>query len=157
MTPVSAAIFTSVPVLVIVLSIQTDDFLGMPRILDRQFTLLFSIPFILFGSLLVLWSVTLFIKAKGTPVPFNPPRDLVRTGPYAKSTNPMITGVFIILFGVGIYLCSYSLILLYLPVFIFLNYMELKNVEEFELEQRLGERYIEYKNKTPMFFPWRVK
>jgi protein-S-isoprenylcysteine O-methyltransferase Ste14 len=107
--------------------------------------------------LVVLWSVTCFIKAKGTPVPFNPPKDLVTTGPYARVRNPMIMGVFIILFGIGIYLCSYSLILLYLPAFIFLNYMELKKVEEPELEKRLGERYLEYKNKTSMFLPWRVK
>lgn len=35
--------------------------------------------------------------------------------------------------------------------------MELKKVEEEELEKRLGEKYLKYKNKTPMFLPWRVK
>lgn len=157
MTPVGATIFIAFLSLIIFLSIKTDDFLGLPNIIDRRLAEILSIPFIVFGSFLVIWSVSCFIKAKGTPVPFNPPKDLVTTGPYARSRNPMITGVFVVLLGIGIYLCSYSLILFYLPAFIFFNYMELKKVEEPELEKRLGEKYFEYKNKTSMFLPWRLK
>ena len=31
--------------------------------------------------------------------------------------------------------------------------MELKAIEEPELEMRLGKDYLDYKKKTPMFFP----
>jgi len=34
-----------------------------------------------------------------------------------------------------------------------MNVMELKAIEEPELAMRLGNTYLEYKKKTPMFFP----
>ena len=44
-------------------------------------------------------------------------------------------------------------VLLSLPLFIFLNAWELKAVEEPELVKRLGQAYVEYRRRTPMFFP----
>jgi len=32
--------------------------------------------------------------------------------------------------------------------------LELKAIEEPELEKRLGKKYLEYKKKMPMFIPW---
>ena len=37
--------------------------------------------------------------------------------------------------------------------FEFINFWELKSIEEPELEKRLGEEFIEYRKRTPMFFP----
>jgi protein-S-isoprenylcysteine O-methyltransferase Ste14 len=34
-----------------------------------------------------------------------------------------------------------------------MNVWELKKVEEPELIRRLGKAYVEYKKRTPMFFP----
>ncbi|MFH1860086.1 MAG: isoprenylcysteine carboxylmethyltransferase family protein [bacterium] len=102
----------------------------------------------------VLWSIFHFIKVKGTPVPFNPPPKLVTTGPYTYVRNPMITGVFILLFGLGILFNSVSLVFIFIPIFILLNVLELKAIEEPELENRLGREYTEYKKRVPMFIPW---
>jgi protein-S-isoprenylcysteine O-methyltransferase Ste14 len=52
---------------------------------------------------LIGWSVLNFLRAKGTPVPFNPPPQLVTTGPYAYTRNPMLTGVFSLLFGFSVF------------------------------------------------------
>ena len=87
-------------------------------------------------------------------MPFNPPPKLVSTGPYAYVRNPMLTGVFILLFGLGVLFRSISLIFIFTPLFILLNILELKTVEEPELEKRLGKEYLEYKKITPMFIPW---
>jgi protein-S-isoprenylcysteine O-methyltransferase Ste14 len=38
-------------------------------------------------------------------------------------------------------------------VLILINVWELKAIEEPELTKRLGQDYIEYRKKTPMFFP----
>jgi protein-S-isoprenylcysteine O-methyltransferase Ste14 len=102
---------------------------------------------------LIVWSVQNFFKAKGTPVPFNPPPQLVTTGPYAYTRNPMLTGVFSLLFGFGVLFGSVFLLIVFTPLFIFINFWELKSIEEPELEKRLGEEYIEYRKRTPMFFP----
>ena len=101
----------------------------------------------------MLWSILHFIKVKGTPVPFNPPPKLVTTGPYAYIRNPMLSGVFILLFGFGVLFNSISLVFIFTPLFILFNYVELKAIEEPELEKRLGENYLKYKKRIPMFIP----
>ena len=65
----------------------------------------------------------------------------------------MLTGVFALLFGFGILFGSVSLLLVFTPLFILLNFWELKAIEEPELVKRLGQEYIEYRKMTPMFFP----
>ena len=65
----------------------------------------------------------------------------------------MLTGVFALLFGFGMFFGSVSLLFVFTPLFIFLNFWELKAIEEPELVKRLGQEYIEYRKLTPMFFP----
>jgi len=65
----------------------------------------------------------------------------------------MLTGVFALLLGFGIFFGSVALIFVLTPLFILLNFMELKTIEEPELAKRLGPAYIDYRNRTPMFFP----
>jgi protein-S-isoprenylcysteine O-methyltransferase Ste14 len=99
------------------------------------------------------WSLLPFFNSEGTPVPFNPPPKLVDTGPYTRVRNPMVSGVLITLFGVGVLLKSISLTFIFSPVLFVFVYIELKVIEEPELELRLGESYREYKKRVPMFFP----
>ena len=82
-----------------------------------------------------------------------PPRELVVIGPYAWIRNPMLTDVFACLFGLGFCRNSFSLVLLWTPIFALLNAIELKIAEEPELERRFGLSYTEYKEKVPMFIP----
>jgi protein-S-isoprenylcysteine O-methyltransferase Ste14 len=65
----------------------------------------------------------------------------------------MLTGVFLFLFGLGFGFNSVSLILVFTPLYVFLNVWELKHIEEPEIVNRLGDEYIEYRMKTPMFIP----
>ncbi|MEJ2716863.1 MAG: hypothetical protein P8182_06945 [Deltaproteobacteria bacterium] len=65
----------------------------------------------------------------------------------------MLTGVFMILLGLGILWQSMFLTLVCTPLFILLNVLELKAIEEPELEKRLGEEYLQYKKSIPMFIP----
>nr|MBP7323025.1 hypothetical protein [Deltaproteobacteria bacterium] len=69
----------------------------------------------------------------------------------------MLSGLFMQLFGLGIALGSLSLVFIFTPLFVIMNVWELKNVEEPELVKRLGRDYIEYKERVPMFFPFRVR
>ncbi len=65
----------------------------------------------------------------------------------------MLTGVFALLFGFGILLRSAYLLVIFTLLFIFINVWELKAIEEPELLKRLGQDYIEYRKRTPIFFP----
>jgi len=105
------------------------------------------------GVVVTAWSALHFLRVKGTPVPFNPPSKVVKTGPYRYARNPMLTGVFLFLFGVGFGVNSASLVSFFTPLYVLINIWELKQIEEPELVQRLGEEYIEYRRRTPMFIP----
>jgi protein-S-isoprenylcysteine O-methyltransferase Ste14 len=153
LTPVGAIIFGLFLFFFVFIAIQCDNFFQLPRMFTFPLNLYLSIPLILLGLLLTGWSVIYFLKVKGTPVPVNPPLKLVNTGPYTYTRNPMLTGIFLILFGIGFLIGSISLIFIYTPLFILLNTWELKMIEEPELSKRLGEQYDDYRNRTPMFIP----
>lgn len=87
-------------------------------------------------------------------MPLSPPQKLVDTGPYAYSRNPMLSGLFLILFGIGFLVQSLSLVIIYTPLFMVIVFLEFKMIEEPELEKRIGVSYVEYRKKVPMFFPY---
>ncbi len=153
LTPVGAGLFFLLIAFFIVVSLQLDNFLGFPKLLPASLNVIVSVPILAIGLFLMLWSVLHFIKVKGTPVPFNPPPKLVTTGPYAYARNPMLTGVFTLLFGLGVLFRSISLVFIFTPLFVLLNVLELRAVEEPELGKRLGKEYVEYKKRVPMFIP----
>lgn len=154
LTPVGLVFFFTLVVLFIAASFWMDKSLGFPELLPASWSTTVSVPIIIIGVFLILWSGLHFVKVKGTPVPFNPPPKLVTTGPYAYVRNPMVTGVFVLLLGLGILFNSVSLAFVFTPLFILLNVLELKAVEERELEKRFGKEYTEYKKRVPMFIPW---
>jgi protein-S-isoprenylcysteine O-methyltransferase Ste14 len=153
LTPAGIVFFFGLIALFIFVALQVDKFLGFPKLLPTSLNIIVSVPILAIGLLLMIWSGLHFIRVKGTPVPFNPPPRLVATGPYAHARNPMLTGVFVLLFGLGVLLMSISLVFIFTPLFILLNVWEVKAVEELELEKRLGKDYVEYKKRVPMFIP----
>lgn len=153
LTPVGATLFFTITAIFIVTSFWLDRFLELPKLLPTLWSIFVSVPILAIGLFLTLWSILHFVKVKGTPVPFNPPPKLVTTGPYGHIRNPMLTGIFILLFGLGILFNSFALVFIFTPIFILLNVLELKAIEEPELEKRLGKEYAEYKKKVPMFTP----
>jgi protein-S-isoprenylcysteine O-methyltransferase Ste14 len=152
-TPLGALIFALTIFSFVIIALQVDRLLGITDIFPRPIYLILASLFFLVAFILIGWSVLVFLKAKGTPVPLNPPPQLVTTGPYAYVRNPMLTGVFALLFGIGVLLGSFSLLFIFTPLFILINVWELKAIEEPELLKRLGQDYAEYRKSTPMFFP----
>ena len=56
------------------------------------------------GSIIALWCVLIFAESgRGTPIPFDPPRRLVVSGPYRVVRNPMALGVGAALAGVALF------------------------------------------------------
>ncbi|MBU1614800.1 hypothetical protein KJ693_05735 [bacterium] len=113
LTPMGATFFFALVLLFVIASLWIDEFLGLPELLPISVNIIVSVPILATGLFLMLWSVLHFIKVKGTPVPFNPPPKLVTAGPYAYVRNPMLSGVFILLFGLGI-LFNWSFSMLYI-------------------------------------------
>lgn len=153
LTPVGITIFGVFTALFVIASVWVDGLLNMPGLLPGGARLPVSIPLFSAGVALTAWSGFHFLKVKGTPVPFNPPPEVVTTGPYRCARNPMLTGVFLFLFGLGIYFDSISLVFFFTPLFIAVNVWGLKEIEESELAKRFGDTYIDYRRRTPMFIP----
>lgn len=157
LAPLGAAVFLVFVTLFVVTPLLLEAWARLPKLFPRPYSIVLSIPLMVLGSLLVLWCNILFVKAKGTPIPLSPPQQLVQSGPYRYSRNPMLTGVFLLLFGLGIFMNSILLTFVFTPLCIVLNTLELKYIEEPELERRLGGPYVQYKKRVPMFLPtmWR--
>ncbi|UCF32055.1 MAG: isoprenylcysteine carboxylmethyltransferase family protein [bacterium] len=153
LTSIGPLFFFGLVALLVFASLRLDRLVGFPRFVRRPYDVAICSLLTGAGLLLMLWSVASFLRTRGTPVPFNPPPRLVDTGPYALCRNPMLTGLFLVLFGLGFYLGSTSLVFIFTPIFIVLNVWELKTVEEPELERRLGTEYVEYRKRVPMFYP----
>lgn len=153
LTPVGMLVFALFVSMFVFVAVQVDILMKFPKFLSFPLNLILSIPMLSFGLFMIGWSMYNFFKVKGTPVPFNPPPVLVDTGPYAVTRNPMLTGVFFFLFGLGFLFSSLSLVLFFAPLFVLAMALELKAIEEPELTKRLGEQYLDYKSRTPMFFP----
>ena len=153
LTPIGLTIFGVFTALFVIAAIFVDKLLSLPRILPEGASLPVSILLILVGLAVTAWSALHFLKVQGTPVPFNPPPKVVNTGPYRYARNPMLTGVFLLLFGLGFSINSFSLVLFFTPLYVLINVWELKNIEEPELIKRLGDEYTEYRRNTPMFIP----
>lgn len=151
--PIFAAFFLTLVLLTIFLALKADEAFHLPRLLASPWNVLLSLPLLSVGAFLWIWSVVHFAKAKGTPVPVSPPPKLVDTGPYAYTRNPMLSGVFLVLFGIGFMVGSLALLFVFAPIFVVCSVLEFKFIEEPELEKRLGDAYREYKRKTPMLIP----
>ena len=107
----------------------------------------------LIGFGLVLWTIVIFKTiGKGTPYPYLPPSELVVSGPYRYSRNPMVAGGFLVLVGeAGIY---HSLSLAVIAVlFAVMLYGYIVFFEEPVLKVRFGVRYETYFKTVPRFLP----
>lgn len=105
------------------------------------------------GSLLVVWCISTFAaRGRGTPAPFDPPRDFVAAGPYRYVRNPMYIGGFGVLFGAGLAVRSPSIAGLAV-VFLLLVHLLVLLYEEPALAGRFGEPYLRYKSSVRRWLP----
>jgi protein-S-isoprenylcysteine O-methyltransferase Ste14 len=122
----------------------------LPLMLSRNRTAATSLVFVLalllfaIGGSIYAWCVFDFASfGRGTPLPLDPPKTLVRRGLYRYSRNPMYVGVLTVilgwavlyqspgvaLYGVVVALCFYTLVVFF---------------EEPILRKRFGSEYEQY-------------
>jgi protein-S-isoprenylcysteine O-methyltransferase Ste14 len=112
-----------------------------------------AIPLWLIGSLMILrcfWDFT-FI-GRGTPVPMDPPRELVVTGFYRYVRNPIYLGVVLIFLGHFLRFGYWSLLMYALFSFIGVHAF-IVFYEEPTLRRKFGHAYEEYLKKVPRWIP----
>lgn len=95
------------------------------------------------GLWLIVVALNLFRRHSATTVPFETPRQLVLTGPYRRTRNPMYLGLTAIYLGVAGTQLRLWPILLLPGVLLYLAHVVIP-LEEEHLQQALGEGYRTY-------------
>ncbi len=112
-----------------------------------------GIPIAVIGALLAAWCGATFVtKGRGTPAPFDPPREFVASGPYRFVRNPMYIGGASVILGAGLALASPSIVLL-AGLFLVLAHLLVVLYEERTLARRFGPSYAEYKAAVRRWLP----
>lgn len=105
------------------------------------------------GALLTLWCIATFaLRGRGTPAPFDPPREFVAAGPYRYVRNPMYIGGFGVILGAGLILRSPSIAGLAF-LFVLLAHLLVLLYEEPNLARRFGASYLRYRSEVNRWLP----
>ena len=105
------------------------------------------------GAALAVWCILTFaIIGRGTPAPFDPPRNLVVRGPYRYVRNPMYLGAGVALAGAAIFYQTPAL-LVYAAGFLLLMHLFVVLYEEPTLRQTFGKDYEAYCRQVGRWWP----
>jgi protein-S-isoprenylcysteine O-methyltransferase Ste14 len=125
-------------------SLGAVDFLGMA---------LLGLPLLVLGAAFYLRCAYDFAwSGRGTPFPIDPPSQLVMSGPYRYSRNPMYVGVLTILAGEVLLYSDLRLLFFLLAMTVLFNIFIL-GYEERTLGRQFGEAYARYCEAVPRWIP----
>ena len=114
---------------------------------------LFGLVLIFFGAMIYAWSAWTFtFVGKGTPAPFDPPRELVVKGPFRYVRNPIYVFIIIVLVGEAILLQNSALVI-YTALAILFLHLWVVFYEEPTLRKRFGKSYEVYCASVSRWFP----
>lgn len=130
----------------IALAIALHLILPIKRITYSPYTYL-GLVFVVPGVALNIWSVRL-LRNKNTTIDFHGiPNELVTSGPFRISRNPIYLSGVILSLGTAILLGSLITFAFPIALFLILNGLYIPS-EEVALETTFGKEYLEYKQKV---------
>jgi protein-S-isoprenylcysteine O-methyltransferase Ste14 len=126
---------------------------GIMRPAENSTEQLIGLALIALGGALAVWCILTFaLIGKGTPAPFDPPRKLVRAGPYRWVRNPMYIGASTVLLGTALFYHSAAL-LAFAAGFLMIVHIFVVLYEEPTLERTFGAQYADYRNAVRRWVP----
>ncbi len=118
------------------------------------------IVFLVIGLIYGIWSIIVQNAiGKGGPVEIGnieispKTENLVVSGPYKNTRNPMLFGTFLIYLAFALYLNSITSVVFVSVIFVFMLTVVVK-MEEKRLLKDFGNQYEEYRKKVSKFIPW---
>lgn len=123
-----------------------------PRIETGIFSFL-AVPLWLLGSIIILrcfWDFA--FRGRGTPLPADPPKELVATGFYRYVRNPIYIGAFLIFLAHFLWF-GYLNLLLYTAFSLIGVHLYIIAFEEPNLKRKFGASYEEYCRRVPRWIP----
>jgi protein-S-isoprenylcysteine O-methyltransferase Ste14 len=159
--PSSIIFFLIVPVVSLLAGKRLDQLIGIHPLGLGQLRRVYLV-LLLVGGYYVIESIRiLLVKGRGIPLgdvfPEDQTTELITTGIYQQTRNPMLFGYLLCLVAMGISMESFSISFIIPGSFILLWTIWLKTYEEPALETRFGQSYRDYKRATPYLIPrpWR--
>jgi len=80
-------------------------------------------------------------------------KNLVVSGPYKNTRNPMLFGAFLMYLAFALFLNSVTAVVIVCALFVFMLTVVVK-MEEKRLLKDFGNQYEEYRKTVSMFIPW---
>lgn len=109
------------------------------------------------GITVMVWCWGVFgVHGRGTPAPFDPPRQLVVRGPYRYIRNPMYVAGILVLLGQAVLFASLPL-LAYAAAFWLAAQLFVLGYEERTLTRRFGSDYAGYCASVRRWVPHRLR
>ena len=137
-----------------------DHLIGLQLIPVSGLRLALAVLLLLVGLLFAFWSMVVqYTIGKGGPlevanIEVSPKtQNLVVTGPYRYTRNPMLFGACVIYYAIAIYLNSLIAIAIVTLFMIFMLIFVIPT-EERRLLKDFGIDYEEYRQRVSMFVPW---
>lgn len=110
-------------------------------------------PFWVAGAAIIIWCAADFVrKGRGTPVPLEPPKELIVSGLYRYIRNPMYIGALLIQVGNAVWFGSLAQVVYWFFLFIGFTLFIRANEEPY-LRKTFGAAYEEYCRKVPRWLP----
>ena len=131
------------------------EIIGNPKIKWTIIIMLLAV-----GSIYGFWSVIIQNTiGEGGPVEIGgieispKTKNLVVSGPYKFTRNPMLFGAFLIYLAFALFINSITSVVIVCAIFVFMLTVVVK-MEEKRLLKDFGDQYEEYRKRVSMFIPW---
>lgn len=149
-----------VPSIIYLITLLVDNLFRIEVI--RNPTIKLIVIIILFTTGLIYGMSSLIIQnavGKGGPVEIGnieispKTKNLVVSGPYKNTRNPMLFGAFLMYLAFALFINSITAVVIVCAIIVFMLTVVVK-MEEKRLLKDFGNQYEEYRKRVSMFIPW---
>ncbi len=118
--------------------------LALPLELSRTARIALAAPLLLAAGVLTIGAMRLFRRTDQDPTPWTPTPEILATGVYRRTRNPMYLGLALLQAGIGFGMANAWVVAL-VPVSLVAVYLTAVRHEEAYLEREFGDAYLSYK------------
>ena len=116
--------------------------MGIPS--DHQY---WGLGLVIIGIIFIIYTFNIFQKAETNIKPCEPTTNIITSGIYAWSRNPIYLAFNIFPIGLGMFFDNLWIFISFIPSSIIIYYIAIKKEEKY-LEDKFGGEYLDYKNKV---------
>jgi len=153
-------VFVLVPSTIFIITLLFDYVYRIEIIQNTTIRWIIIILLLVIGFMFGIWSVIIQnAVGKGGPVEIGnieispKTKNLVVSGPYKYTRNPMLFGTLLMYLAFSLFINSITAVVLVGTMFAFMLTVVVK-MEEKRLLKDFGNQYREYRKKVSMFIPW---